>query len=48
MAIFFFLIFAILGVSLFDGALHYRCREDPCPSNGYWNIVSNEYGYLDP
>ena len=34
MALFFFLIFAILGVSLFDGALHFRCRQEPYPVYG--------------
>ena len=37
LAIFFFMIFAILGVSLWDGRIHYRCytTQDPLP-DGSW------------
>ena len=31
LAMFFFLIFAILGVSLWDGKIHNRCYETSCP-----------------
>ena len=36
LALFFFLIFAILGVNLFAGLEDYRCRETPYPVNGDW------------
>jgi hypothetical protein len=42
LALFFFLIFAILGVNLFAGLTHYRCRIDPEPLNGMWPVVEND------
>ena len=33
---FFFLIFAILSVSLWHGTIHFRCRETEFPVNGDW------------
>jgi len=42
LAIFFFLIFAILGVSLWPGASHYRCRMTEFPINGDWVPYSND------
>ena len=38
LAIFFFTIFAILGVSLWHGKLHYRCRMTDSPVNGEWQL----------
>lgn len=40
LAMFFFMIFAILGVSFANGAIHYRCYEtqDPLP-DGSWNLI---------
>ena len=49
MALFFFLIFAILGVSLFDGSTYYRCRYEPSPfTNGTWPIVEDATYLCDP
>lgn len=42
LALFFFMIFAILGVSIWDGAIHYRCYETPWPVNGQWELVPND------
>ncbi len=39
---FFFFIFAILGVSLWEGLIHYRCRETPEPINGDWVAIAND------
>ena len=37
LAMFFFAIFAILGVSLWNGKIHYRCYATEFPGpNGYW------------
>ena len=33
---FFFTIFSILGVALWQGKIHYRCYETPDPINGEW------------
>ena len=41
-AIFFFLIFSILGMSLWIGATHYRCRETEHPENGDWTAVASD------
>ena len=37
-AFFFFLIFAILGLSLWAGEIHYRWRTTPNPINGDWMV----------
>jgi hypothetical protein len=42
LALFFFLIFAILGVNLFAGLTHYRCRETPTPVDGDWVAIAND------
>ena len=43
LAIFFFMIFAILGVSLWDGKIHYRCYETPEPlSDGSWKVIDKD------
>ena len=39
-ALFFFLIFAIMGVSLWSGSIHYRCRETEYAFNQDWVAVS--------
>jgi len=46
LAIFFFMIFAILGVSLWDGSVHYRCykTEWPDPITGFWETVPGDEG----
>lgn len=36
LALFFFTVFAILGVSLWQGEQHYICRITPEPVNGEW------------
>jgi hypothetical protein len=36
LALFFFTIFAILGVSLWAGSIHRRCRLTEFPVNGDW------------
>lgn len=38
LAIFFFTIFAILGVSLWSGKIYYRCRMSEFPVNGDWEV----------
>ena len=38
LAIFFFTIFAILGVSLWAGKIHYRCRITEFPVDGVWEV----------
>lgn len=42
LAIFFFTIFAILGVSLWVGRIHYRCRLTEFPVNGDWVADPND------
>ena len=41
-ALFFFLIFAIMGVSLWSGSIHYRCRETQYPIDGDWIAVASD------
>ena len=43
LGIFFFMIFALLGVTLWDGVIHYRCYEtsEPLP-DGTWNVLEDE------
>ncbi|CAI2380762.1 unnamed protein product [Moneuplotes crassus] len=40
-AVIFFYIFAILGVTLWAGSLHYRCYTTPKPVNGDWILLEN-------
>ena len=42
LAMFFFLIFAILGVSLWSGLLHQRCRLSKEPIDGDWIADPND------
>ena len=43
LAIFFFMIFAILGVTLWEGKIHYRCYETPDPfPNGTWVVSKTD------
>lgn len=42
LALFFFLIFAILGVNLFTGLTHFRCRITKSPVDGNWPVVQND------
>ena len=37
-----FFIFSILGVSLWSGKIHYRCRQTPEPVNGTWPVVEGD------
>jgi hypothetical protein len=39
LALFFFMIFAILGVSIWDGSVYYRCYTTPWPVDGKWDLV---------
>lgn len=41
-AILFFYIFSILGLSLWNGDIHYRWYQTPEPVNGVWNIVDGD------
>lgn len=41
-AFLFFYIFAILGVSLWNGDIHYRCYETPQPVDGDWVLVPGD------
>lgn len=36
---FFILIFAILGLQMWQGIMHYHCRETEYPENGDWKRV---------
>ena len=43
LGIFFFMIFALLGVTLWEGISHYRCYHEPVPfADGTWNIVEED------
>ena len=42
LALFFFMIFAILGVSIWDGAIHYRCYTTEWPVDGKWEVVADD------
>lgn len=39
LAVFFFTIFSILGVSLWQGKIHYRCYDTPEPVDGEWKLT---------
>lgn len=39
LALFFFMIFAILGVSIWDGSIYYRCYQTEWPVDGIWELV---------
>jgi hypothetical protein len=41
-AVIFFYIFSILGISLWAGDLHYRWRETPTPVNGDWVAIADD------
>ena len=41
---FFFLVYAIFGMTVWSGSLHYRCYETEHPVDGVWTMVS---GYTD-
>jgi len=42
LAVFFFAIFAILGISLWSGLIHQRCRVTPAPIDGDWLVVPGD------
>ena len=42
LAVFIFLIFAILGISQWIGVTHYRCRLTPEPVDGDWPVVPGD------
>lgn len=39
---FFILIFAIFGLQMWEGAMHYRCRQTKYPENGDWKVVQDD------
>jgi hypothetical protein len=39
---FFILTFAIFGLQMWGGVLHFRCRETPHPVDGDWKVVNGE------
>jgi hypothetical protein len=39
LAIFFFSIFSILGITIWSGRIHYRCYVTPDPVNGEWDLL---------
>ena len=48
LAIFFFLIFAILGVSLWSGKIYNRCYITEFPVKGVWTVDSEDTALCDP
>ena len=40
--IFFILIYATYGLTLWGGVTHYRCRETVTPVDGDWKIVAGD------
>lgn len=42
LAIFFFTIFAILGISQWRGLTHYRCRVTEFPEDGDWIAIPED------
>jgi hypothetical protein len=41
-AILFFYIFSVLGLSLWAGEIHYRCYETAQPVNGNWTVIETD------
>ena len=41
LALFFFSIFSILGMTVWAGRIHYRCYQTPEPENGEWKVLSS-------
>lgn len=41
LALFFYIIFAVLGITIWNGHIHFRCYETPGPINGEWKYVEN-------
>lgn len=41
LAIFFFLIYSILGVSVWQGKIHYRCYLTEKPQDGEWALLED-------
>lgn len=39
LAIFFFSIFSILGITVWNGRIHYRCYTTPEPVDGDWKVL---------
>ena len=42
------MIFAILGVSIWDGAVYYRCYETEWPVNGKWKLAEDDIQICSP
>ena len=41
--VFCLLIFAILGLQIWPGLTHYRCRQTPEPVDGDWLVVAGDF-----
>lgn len=39
---YFIFIYAIFGHALWEGVMHYRCRETPLPLAGDWKVVEDD------
>ena len=39
LALFFYLIFGILGITIWNGHIHYRCYITPEPVDGEWDLT---------
>ena len=53
LALFFFMIYAILGVTTWNGKIHYRCYETPWPITDnkgglIWNVHATDNRLCDP
>ena len=48
LAIFFFTIFSILGISQWRGLTHYRCRQTEFPVDGDWLPVEDDFRLCQP
>jgi len=41
LGIFFYIIFAILAINLWNGTFHYLCRYTPVPIDGLWPLAKD-------
>jgi hypothetical protein len=44
--LFFFIVFGIVGIQTFNGAVYQRCRLDPKPSNGSWPMDPSQADFI--
>lgn len=42
LALFFYIIFGILGITIWSGHIHYRCYATEFPKNGEWKMLQND------